>query len=458
MSARWLKLRPTSLVAPVEPDARGGTKDDGVAVSTASTGAHPGRGERRRLLTATYGVTAGMLLSAAGAGAVAIVSSRALGPSGRGVLALAVALSTFTAVLSNNGLTIGGRRLLADVSEPITTRDYLAAALRRSWLVAVLQIVAAVALMPAAHARLSTSGVVLMVLYGLAFFGAQVTRDGLYGLGRGLAASWLNATGNVVALVAAGIAILLHAGNVVWYLAAILIGATAELALGLWSLHDRSDASPTSATSLARLRAEGRRGATYVLAQALLLRADRYILGLMGGTREVGLYAAAATVTEAIGLLPLAASQMLFRPLVEGSLRTSDFARSRRVVLTATCVMSGVFAIIAPQVVVGVLGGDFGPAVPALRTMLIGVVLLASFQIDSLALVAVGRYTGANVAVLTGLVLMVTADVALIPAFGAEGAAIATVAAYGIAAGIAWYLRRVDVPTVRPRFRSCDGL
>jgi O-antigen/teichoic acid export membrane protein len=102
---------------------------------------------------------------------------------------------------------------------------------------------------------------------------------------------------------------------------------------------------------------------------------------------------------------------------------------------------AAIFAI-APFAIDLLVGPKFAGAIMPLRILLVGAVLLSSYQLDAYSLAAHGRIGLAGGATLVGFVVVLVSDLLLIPAYGIVGAAWASVGAYGAMAVLARILVR----------------
>jgi len=156
----------------------------------------------------------------------------------------------------------------------------------------------------------------------------------------------------------------------------------------------------------------------------LSLRIELLALAALRGSREAGLFAAALKVVELVNVVPGAIAAGAMPALTREAARGGVPVRRRTaatVALLAAPAFAGVW-LVAPGMVL-ILGPDYGPAARPLRVL--APALLALFMNTVLlhALVAAGR--ARRLPVLTALRVAAAAllALALIPAFGASGAA-----------------------------------
>lgn len=173
-------------------------------------------------------------------------------------------------------------------------------------------------------------------------------------------------------------------------------------------------------------------------------RLDQILVGLIASEVALGLYAVAVNAGEVLLFLPTAIATSLL-PVVAGEdapARRERTLRSFRAaaVLTAGTVVAA--ALLGPLLIPPVFGSDFEGAVEPFLLLLPGALGYAALSVFSNALLASrapGFSSFGSVAALgAGLAL----DVALIPAFGASGAAAAASAAFLAGGAVAAILYR----------------
>ena len=190
-------------------------------------------------------------------------------------------------------------------------------------------------------------------------------------------------------------------------------------------------------------------------------RADTFVVEYFEGKSGVGVYSSAVLITEAVwqfsGSLALAAyARIGSLDRVGAALLTTRIMRHTLVILAVVC--GGLF-IVAP-VLVTVLPSSFAGAATALRLLLPGTLLyglgaaLSAFYTYQRGIPWVAALIAG-----VGLVIDIGLDLALIPAMGINGAALASSIAYSVAiigalAVFAWQTRQP--PTAFFRFTRAD--
>lgn len=189
------------------------------------------------------------------------------------------------------------------------------------------------------------------------------------------------------------------------------------------------------------------------LADNLNFRVDQIIVALIASEATLGIYAVAVNAFEVLLYLPGGAATALL-PLVAGSsqrLRGERTLHAFRSVAFVTTASMAVAALLGPFLLPRVFGSDFEGAVTPFLLLLpgaLGAVLLAIFTNALVASSAPGLSSlGPLVSLFVGLAL----DFALIPPFGASGAAAAATAAFFAGGATALLAYRT-----RDRFRWRD--
>jgi len=186
-------------------------------------------------------------------------------------------------------------------------------------------------------------------------------------------------------------------------------------------------------------------------------RLDQWLVGAIAGSRELGLYSIAVSVSEILFYLPTALT-IAQRPYLVRAGQDEAGRRAARVfragtVLTAACAV-GLVAV-APVLLPAVFGEDFSGSVDDLQILAAGAFGILALKLLGNALTAQRRPGLATIGAAAAFAVTVGLDALLIPAHGGSGAAIASSVAYAVGgATIAiLFLRffRVPVRSLTPR-------
>jgi O-antigen/teichoic acid export membrane protein len=369
-----------------------------------------------------------------------LVTARALGPSGRGELALLTTIAVFTASVSAFGLyeataNIGGRE--PGQRGPLVANSVvLSLALGGA---AAVVVAALVALFPdlgggtdPALQALALAAIPVLILQS----GLATLIQSQYGFGVTNTA-WLlaplinlgvNGVFAALDLLTVGTAV------VVW-----IVGQVAATALLGWhAVHGLSSRPRPDRRLARRMLSFGSRTHLGRVMTTGNYRLDQWFVGAIAGQRELGLYSVAVAWAEALFYLPTALGMVQRPDLVRAS--ASEAGARAAVVFRAALLLTVVLAlglvIIAPVLCVTVFGEDFRGSIDDLRVLAFGAFGIVALKLLGNALIAQGKAMLANIGVAVAFVTTVVLDLLLIPAHGGIGAAIASTAAY-TAGGVA---------------------
>ncbi|GAB3255501.1 hypothetical protein GCM10027425_15610 [Alteromonas gracilis] len=176
----------------------------------------------------------------------------------------------------------------------------------------------------------------------------------------------------------------------------------------------------------------GWRGQIGGLVTLLNLRLDFAILGALAGPAVLGVYAVASKFAELLRL-PGTALTWVTYPRLAGLPAEEADRLARRMLWPAAAVVVAAavptYALIGPVVRL-LYGAEFEDAIGLARLLVVGMLLAGAAGVASGWLYGRGRPGRNSVALGVGLVLTVVLDLALIPAYGAWGAAVASTVAY----------------------------
>lgn len=173
------------------------------------------------------------------------------------------------------------------------------------------------------------------------------------------------------------------------------------------------------------------------LAIMVYMRIDQVMLGQMVGNQAVGVYSAAVRISEVWYFIPLAIIASIYPALVEGRQQGEDAYRQRLQTICDLMVLIALLIAIpmtffSTWAVVLLFGSDYRDAgvvlaihVWASLFVFLGLAIHKGFMAENLQKLTLYR-------TLFGAVINVVLNFFLIPRYGAQGAAIATVAAQGL--------------------------
>lgn len=386
-------------------------------------------------------------VSAFGTNAVAVVCAllnvliiaRALGPEGRGQVAFVIVVYVLIAGLATCGLeeanaNIGATR--ADRRASLLTNSVLAAT--SLGLLAALLVGALMTLVPGARGgvrlellliTLATLPVGLLYEY-LKYLLQSDYRFGATNLG------WVASPASSVlvngALALTGqlsvtAVIVVYIATNVLALLVLLVAALRGFGLG------RPDLKLACETASFGLKVHVSK-----LMGLGIYRADQWLLGIIAGPFELGLYSIAASVIDALfyiaGVIVLVQRPHLVRAIPADA---AEFAARifRRAALLSTGAGVALF-VTAPLLIVTLFGEPFRGAIADLRLLTFAAIGVLAVDLFTNAIISQRRPLLASIGAGVALALTIGLNLLLTPSFGGEGAAIAKSVAYTVGGAV----------------------
>lgn len=167
-------------------------------------------------------------------------------------------------------------------------------------------------------------------------------------------------------------------------------------------------------------------------------RADQWIMGALSTPRELGLYSVAVAWAEALFLLPQALMVVQRPALVRAGSDDAGRLAARwfSVAVAVTAALALLLLVGAPLLCVGVFGEDFEGSISCLRILAAGGIGIVALKLLGSALTAQDRPLRESAGVAISAVTVLTLDLMLIAPFGGVGASVASTAGY-LAGGLA---------------------
>lgn len=419
----------------------------------SAAGAAIGTDARERGLWTRVAQTGGASLFASAASMLTLVlTSRALGPSARGVY---VTASTWVLMASALGALSLGQVLVHAAAESPghewapeafgTAAMLTAASTVVAWIVAAVVYVATGGA-SFRHLDAPTLAVAFAALPALML--VETGRYALTAIGRLTQANVAQVVGAATGVVAVLVLVVALDAGVIGALGAGVVSATTTAALMFVAARRhvrRFAASAVTATRMLRGSARLHFNAvgSFLVAQSSVLIANQFV-----ATADTAYYQLAIQLLS-FGLLGSAAIGSVSYELVakhgpDAAWPTQRRLLTRAIALSAAAAAAGY--VLAPVAVRLVAGDAFAPAVPLLRLVLPS--LVGATMANVMASQWIGRGFFARAAGLTiaSGALSVALDVLLIPRFGVRGACVSTLAIYGVSVlsngGMALWVQR----------------
>lgn len=378
-------------------------------------------------LTAARGVTAILTL------VTTIYLARVLAPSAYGILSWSLAYFSYFALLPDLGLGVLGTREVA--RDPARTPHLVSHILGMRALLAVLALGLFLLVLGGLDKPLPFKSVV--AVQGLGLLGIAVALDWVY---QGVERMGVLAVRNVVVAVCtlAGILILVQRPDQVVLAAAAMV--TALVVGNGWVLltyrRDFGRVRPHFDWSVWRtLLAPALPIAAVHGLAAINANMDQLMLGLIRSEAEVGWYAAAYRLLLA-ALIPSQILQQAFLPSLSKASGDPEAMRAQGRMFAASLFAFGLpigaaGVVLAPDLI-ALFGASYAPAAPALAILMVHLILMYVDLALGNPLVAWDRQRFYMYAFIGGAAANVVLNLALIPRYGVEGAAFATLASEGV--------------------------
>jgi O-antigen/teichoic acid export membrane protein len=364
-----------------------------------------------------------------------VALARGLGPTGRGVYALAMTLATLGVVAFNFGFHTANTYFAS------RERETLPALISNTFALALLVGgIGALALTLTRALGIGTAPLpfalaVLVVGWlpvGLVFIQLQplllvVGRLRVFNIAE---AGWQIAS--VVLVVALWATDRLTPTSAFVAVLAAFVGGTVAVTLSLGSAW-RPRPIPSLALARRALPYAARTYATTLTGFALI-RLDIFLVENRLGTRQVGIYAVAVTICEAIQVLPTTIGALLLPKVAALTDGAEQWAITRRIMIATAAIMvaiCGLAALVARPAVRIVYGENFLPSTTPLYWLLPGIVVLGTNAVLMYYFLGVGMPT--MVVVMQGLAVMLNIglELMLLGPLGLAGAGLASSVAYG---------------------------
>ncbi|HET9615484.1 MAG TPA: polysaccharide biosynthesis C-terminal domain-containing protein [Candidatus Limnocylindrales bacterium] len=387
-------------------------------------------------------------------GSVAL--ARSLGPDGRGAqgffVAATVVLSTIVCVSTPTGDYILATRRLADPRTLTINAPWLSAIGGIVAGLVMLAIGAATSLIPAPLLAVPAWPIAFAIaVAGFAFNTHQIQLA--LASGRPLLGAFLSFGTYALAGLGYAAVLVAHGGlsAAIW----IVVGAPYATALVAAFARPRwvglVPGRPDRQVAQRTVR-QGTRFYLGELAAILHLRQDVLLLGVLAPASTVGVYVVAYQTAEPILVIASAASAAVLALGVDASAtagsRTGDAApRLIRETFVIGALAAALAAVIAPFAIPLIYGSVFAGAAGPFLVLLPAALLLAIGRIALAELTRRNLLERTVVVSVAAVVVNLTANVILIPAFGAMGAALSSLISYGGTALLAIHYLRRDLGT-----------
>jgi len=371
-----------------------------------------------------------------------IALARLLGPSAKGRFALVLLYSQLAALIVGWGTD----QALAVVSgrNVATARHGFANALIWTAVVGGAAVIASIWLFGAPTAGPATGPLAVLIpnLSGTQFLFAAVAVPGelFFGLGlfallgrkRVVSYSFIRVIRRAVLLlmVVAAAAFARLSLDVALVLNLFALALSAVVILWVAAVDGILGRAPSMALLEEELRF-GTKALPGAVAERLQFRADSFLINIILGVRQTGIYSVTSGLAETLWYVPNALGTVMFSravdPKADAGRIASVLTRTTLAVALATAIPTFIFG---PRLVRFVYGSQFTDAGVALRLILPGIVAYSVVAVLSRYITGRGKPGTGTLILIIGLVVNVAINLWLIPRYGIDGAAAASSVSY----------------------------
>ena len=374
-----------------------------------------------------------------------IILARTLGPSGRGELAAVVLWPTMLWTVGNLGVvdsvTFHSARRTAPQRSIVSTS--LAIALVQSAVFVAIGLV----LVPLVLAKQEASVVRDCMIFLASIPTSLVTlylASVLNGTHRFVPFNVVRATvflGNAAGLVALAIASELTVTSaMIAYLASQVL--TVLIAV-IFVLPSSGPPSRPQRLLAREMLAYGWRSQLSTISNLLNERVDQLVISIVLAPASLGLYVVAWTMTSLSSMIGYSVTFAALPRVAQAKSAEERRARAHRYVFLtfiSTAAVTVPVLLLAPEILRIVFGADFVQATGVTRVLLVASIPLGTARVLEAVLKGINRPLHAGFAEGAGLIVTAVGLAALLPTLGLMGAAITSLAAYLLAAGVALHL------------------
>lgn len=368
--------------------------------------------------------------------ATSVITARGLGPEGRGLVQLLLTLSVVAAALGGLSAELGiAHRFGHYFSErPATLASATYGSLVWGSVVGVATTAVTALVWTSPHG--GPSSLLFLAVYTGLTLTTTWTQRALFLEGKPVRAAVVSTVEASVALIAILVATINGDLTVGVALTATATSSAVGTALSLvWS---KARAKDLSVRTLARVLAGGAKFHFGQCALQLLIRQDVIVLSAFAGLASTGVYAVAVSLTAPMGVFATTIATTFLREQFHTEDSTAQQATVRLLALTTLLVVPGTVLLVlcGLPLIPLVWGHDFAGARAPLVLLAPGVIAMAVQRPIGNHFVRMGRARALNIRALVAEVVNLVLCLALIPHWGASGAAVASSVAYTVYAGI----------------------
>lgn len=379
---------------------------------------------------------------------ISIVLARSLGTANRGVLAIASVISGIVLQFGNLGLHASNVYFAArdEKNAPKILGISLVAAFAGGSLLTLVSLAGTLAFRSVLAPDVPAKYLVYAMLAIPAQFGTLFFSNLLIGRQKILELNVVDVVSSIVGVVALVILLLVfHLGVGAVLIWGLIAGMTSTLILGYMGYRASGNRIAVSRDLFLEMFRYGRRTWLASLFAFLIIRSDMLFVNYFGGATAAGLYSVAVGLVDKIYLVPQVIGSMLFpkvaaNPQKEGTL-TVLALRVTNTLMLAACVLVGV---LSPLAVRYLYGAHWMPSVPMVLVLLPGIFFLSAQSILMQDFAGRGMPPIVIITPAVGLLVNVSANLVVVPRYGAVGASVTSSITYGVMLLLnLWYFTRI---------------
>ena len=368
-----------------------------------------------------------------------VLAARVLGATDLGAAGVALTVGSIAALIANGGLNIAstyfiGRRPLE--RQAITHRSITMGA-AAAILAAVLTLVVGGALSARLFGVDDGPLVVATAVMAAGVVGYEIGGAIVLGLDRRMAYVVIQVLEGIGSFIATAVILLLVSATAAGM---VLAAGIAYLASAVFAVvaAQRMVGGRILAFDLAYARealALGLRGQIGNVLQFLNLRLDLILVPLFLDLHSAGIYLVAVRMSEVVTQIASSAAALLFPAVSRSDPTLTELTeRTMRATLLVVVALGAAIALLAVPLLGIFFGQEFTAGASALRITMIAMIPLTISRLLSGDMKGRGRAGLVSISAAAALAMTVVGDLILIPAFGIEGAAVASCIAYSTGA------------------------
>jgi len=365
-----------------------------------------------------------------------VIVARVLGPEGRGLYAVALAISTIGVQFGNLGLHASNTYYVAKNPEllPALIGNTLVISFGVGTLIGVL-IWLTFFLWP----NLAPLNKFLLILslvwipFGLAYL---LIQNLLLGIGNVRAFNLIELFSKLLGIALIGLVLLSDKITVERVFLASFFTLVISFVWALWQLESKAGAFPLPSFSLFKENIfYGLKAYLAAFFAFIVLKVDLLMIQYLLGKEQAGYYSIAVTMADMVISLPVVIGTILFPKLSAMSDQCNkwEFTKKMAKMVTGIMIIVTTSAVLLGKPVVQFLfGNDFAPAVPAFNWLLPGIFLISVNIILMNYFASVGIPNITIYSPAAAMIINIILNLMLIPNFGIVGASISSTVSYGI--------------------------